>query len=119
MKNAHWMSEAGQQSGERAERLHQQALRARSPMEVFADEFWLVAVLVLIAGAVVGAVAVGETVPQALAADMNVVGLWIVNRKAGAVVGILAAFLCIDVPLTFAVAWLKKNRPALFQRRGS
>ena len=119
MKKSHWMSEAGRQSGERAERLHQQALRARSPMEVFADEFWLVAVLLLIAGGVIGAVVVGDAVPQALAAEMDVVGLWIINRLVGAIVGIMAAFLCVDVPLTFAMAWLKKNRPALFQRRGS
>lgn len=88
-------------------------------MEVFVDEFWLVAIVILIAGGIVGAVAVGDIVPQSLASLMDGVGLWIVNRLAGAVVGILAAFLCIDVPLTFAVAWLKKKRPALFQpRRG-
>lgn len=88
-------------------------------MEVFADEFWLVAVAILFVGGVSGAVVVGDTVPQSLASLMDGAGLWIVNRLAGAIVGTMAAFLCIDVPLTFAVAWLKKSRPELFQpRRG-
>lgn len=117
MKKSYWMTEAGYQSGERAERLHQEALRARSHMEVFADEFLLVAVLILLAGGVLGAIEMGDCIPQSPAADMNPLVLWIANRLAAFLVGFLAAFLCIGVPLTAAVSWLKKYRPALFQPR--
>ena len=117
MKKSNWMSEAGHQSGERAERLHQQAMRARSAMEVFADEFWLLAIVILIAGGVCGAVSLDNGIPQSVATEIGEPMFWIANRVAGLVVGMLGAFLIIDVPLTVAVMWLRKHRPAIFQPR--
>jgi hypothetical protein len=117
MKKSNWMSEAGHESGKRAERLHQQALRARSPMEVFAEEFVLVVCAILIAGAVLGAVTLGDTIPQSFEPGLGGPLFWVANRLVALVAGALGAFLTIDVPLTAVVLWLRRYRPALFQPR--
>jgi hypothetical protein len=127
MKKSDWMTEAGHQSGERAERLQQQRLRARSPMEVFADEFIWVFVAVLLFGGALGAIFAADTVRPAVESVIGVASEpytmkwfigWLIERAVASVVGLLVAFLVIDIPLTFVVMWLRRNRPDLFRPRG-
>ncbi|NKF95629.1 hypothetical protein GO290_02729 [Ralstonia solanacearum] len=128
MKKSDWMSEAGRASGDRHARLEEQRLRARSPVEVFADESvsWL-EIIYFVAG-VLGAIFLADAVRPAIYSLIDgakepytlswVLG-WLISRLAAFAVGVMAAFLAIDVPLAIGLLCLKKYRPELFQpRRG-
>lgn len=127
-KKPDWMSEAGHQSGERHARLEERRLRARAPIEAYADEcaFWLA--FIWIVGGVLGVIFIADAVRPAVDAlidganETYTLGwfmAWLISRVAAFVVGMLAAFLAADVPLTFGLVWLKKARPELFlPRRG-
>lgn len=122
MKMSDWMSEAGRASGDRHARLEEQRLRTRSPVEVFADECGAgLAVIYFVAG-IFGAIFLADAVWPAVDALINgepyslswFLG-WLISRTAAFFVGMLAAFLAVDVLLTLGLVWLKKHRPELFQ----
>lgn len=117
MKKSSWMSESGHQSGERAERLHQQAVRSRSPVEVFASHFMVVAVGALLLGGSIGLLMLPNTLPPSLSEELGGPIFWVANRLTGLVVGLLSVALFIDVPMTMVMTWLRKSRPHLFKPR--
>src|SRR6516164_1949552 len=93
MKKADWMSDDGRASGERAEWLQVEAMLARAPVEVFIDSYWPVAIVILVAGGVIGAVCVANVIPASFEPWAGWLLFWVGNRLAGFLIGLAAAFI--------------------------
>lgn len=97
-------------------------------MAVFVEEWVLWLGIILLVGGVLGAIFVTDAVRPTVEALIGVskepyilswVAGWLISRATGFVIGVLAAFIVVDVPFTFVIIWLKKHHPELFQpRRG-
>jgi hypothetical protein len=118
------MSDAGHASGERAAAARRAELNQRSRAERFADESLAPLVwCVLLAGSVLGAVFTSDHVRQLTVgylpevAEFDEPALWTLCHLEGLVVGVLAAFLCLDVPIFVLAGVLRRVRPDLFERK--
>ena len=123
MNREPWMSEAGYESGRRAEvadkACRDAQIAEQSPAERFACTVLLpIAILVMIAGSILGAVFASERVRQLVVAylpgllDWQTTGL---SLLGGIVVGMMASFLALDVPIVIGATTLMRVRPELFQ----
>lgn len=121
MKRESWMTTSGLESGERAEKLAEMQLAARSQAEKFADELLVpLASLALLAGGLLGSIFASDDVERLALSylpDAGVPLTWVLSHIGGLVVGTLVAFLTVDVPTFLGVSLLRRFRPDLFARR--